>query len=313
MLNDTKDPLLDMEDDDIGGPVSQEAAHEAQMETNEKYGRNKPTFKVPDAPMIAESCPKCGGDGRYKAPSSLGHQICLKCKGKGVLYFKKPRAERDAAKIKARERKEKKLDAQLVDFEAQHPDLAAWWTGSDFGFAIDLRSKARQYGSLTYGQIEAAKRCIEKYEAAKAAKAAAQVAVAEHVAALPVLDVSHVTNAFERARNAGIKRPKLRLFSSSRPFVFSRAPDAGKNAGAIYVKAEDGLYLGKVTGGKFFKSYDCSTDAETEVIKVCSDPAQAAVAYGKKFGLCSVCGRELSDPVSIERGIGPICADRMFG
>jgi hypothetical protein len=35
------------------------------------------------------------------------------------------------------------------------------------------------------------------------------------------------------------------------------------------------------------------------------------VAYGKKFGRCAVCMRELSDPESIERGIGPVCAERM--
>jgi hypothetical protein len=36
------------------------------------------------------------------------------------------------------------------------------------------------------------------------------------------------------------------------------------------------------------------------------------VAYGRATGSCSCCGRELTDPVSIEAGIGPICAGR-FG
>jgi hypothetical protein len=38
-------------------------------------------------------------------------------------------------------------------------------------------------------------------------------------------------------------------------------------------------------------------------------PGEAAVKWGKMTGRCSCCGRTLSDPVSIERGIGPICAE----
>jgi hypothetical protein len=32
---------------------------------------------------------------------------------------------------------------------------------------------------------------------------------------------------------------------------------------------------------------------------------------GHEFGICCVCGAELSDPVSVERGIGPICVQRI--
>lgn len=37
------------------------------------------------------------------------------------------------------------------------------------------------------------------------------------------------------------------------------------------------------------------------------DPEAAAVRHGKASGRCSICSRDLTDPVSIERGIGPIC------
>lgn len=36
-----------------------------------------------------------------------------------------------------------------------------------------------------------------------------------------------------------------------------------------------------------------------------------AVSYGKKFGACMICGRTLTNPVSIEAGIGPICSGRL--
>ena len=41
-----------------------------------------------------------------------------------------------------------------------------------------------------------------------------------------------------------------------------------------------------------------------------SDPLAAAQKYGKLSGRCCSCGRDLTDPESIERGIGPICAEK---
>lgn len=42
------------------------------------------------------------------------------------------------------------------------------------------------------------------------------------------------------------------------------------------------------------------------------DPKAAAVRYSREFTECAVCGSPLSDPVSREQGLGPICAKR-FG
>ena len=40
------------------------------------------------------------------------------------------------------------------------------------------------------------------------------------------------------------------------------------------------------------------------------DPEAAAARHGRASGRCSVCSRDLTDPESIERGIGPICATK---
>jgi hypothetical protein len=40
------------------------------------------------------------------------------------------------------------------------------------------------------------------------------------------------------------------------------------------------------------------------------DPLGAAMKYGKLAGRCCSCGRDLTDPESIERGIGPVCATK---
>jgi hypothetical protein len=39
-----------------------------------------------------------------------------------------------------------------------------------------------------------------------------------------------------------------------------------------------------------------------------ADPLAASIAYGRRTGQCSICGRLLENAESIERGIGPICA-----
>jgi hypothetical protein len=136
--------------------------------------------------------------------------------------------------------------------------------------------------------------------AERAAEKAARIETA------PVVIVEAIEVAFNNAKQAGVKRPKLRLDT----FVFSPAAETSANAGAIYIKnKEDGLYLGKVMGGRLFTSRECTTEAAERIVAVSSDPAQAAIAYGKKFGACSICGRGLTDADSIARGIGPICAE----
>jgi hypothetical protein len=121
------------------------------------------------------------------------------------------------------------------------------------------------------------------------------------------VDVSKIAEAFAKAFSNGVKRPKLRLGA----FVFSRAPDTGRNAGSIYVKKGD-MYLGKITNGEFFPVRDCDTATTAEVIEVASKPGDSAKAFGFRTGTCSCCGRTLTNKESIDLGIGPICAER-FG
>lgn len=119
------------------------------------------------------------------------------------------------------------------------------------------------------------------------------------------VDVSKIEVSFAAAMQNGIKRPKLRLGS----FMFSRAPDTGKNAGSIYVK-EGEAYLGKITGGEFLPTRECGDERKANVVTVAADPAGAAKAYGMRTGSCSCCGRALTNGASIDLGIGPICAEK---
>jgi hypothetical protein len=40
------------------------------------------------------------------------------------------------------------------------------------------------------------------------------------------------------------------------------------------------------------------------------DPAMFSILFGLKVGACGICGSPLTDPDSIARGIGPICAQK---
>lgn len=258
------------------------------------------------AEMHDEICKKCGGSGFYRAPSSYGRQ-CFACNGKGVKRFKTSAEQRAKARESARARKQATLASNLEKFEQAHPDIAAWWKDSQFEFAISLRMSVIKYGDLTERQIGAARSCIAKLAASKAEKKAAK-------ANAPVVDISSIKTSLERAKSNGIKRPKILLAGADTQLVFSLAADNSRNPGAVYVKTKEyGAYIGKIDGGKFHKGRDCSPALEAGVIEVCADPAQAAIAYGKRYGVCSCCGRELSNPESIERGIGPICAGKYFG
>ena len=162
----------------------------------------------------------------------------------------------------------------------------------------------RKYGSLTEKQQAAVTR-LRIADAERQAKFAAERAARE--ANAQAVDVSRIELAFESARDKGIQRPKTYLGA----FKFSAAPSTGKNAGAIYVTdTQNDEYLGKVSGGRFLAVKACSGAQEIEILAVLADPKEAAVAFGRRTGRCSCCGRELTNHASIDLGIGPICAEK---
>lgn len=191
----------------------------------------------------------------------------------------------------------------LQAVETEFPQIAAWWTGSTFEFAVSLRAFAEKRGYLTEGQITAALKCVAKFNAAKEGRAAA-------IASAPVVNVSRVMESLTKAKQT-LLNPKMRLLGGENAFEFSLAPAYGKNAGAVYVKQGE-IYLGKIADGRFQKSRDCTDALEKDVLTACADPEAAAVAYGQRFGNCSCCGRLLTNPESIELGIGPICREKFF-
>ena len=187
--------------------------------------------------------------------------------------------------------------ANMSNFNEQNPgliealkELTSW-----NGFASSLVEQFNKRGSLSDKQTGAAIAMLMKVKANKSARAEA-----------PSVDLSNIVAIFDKAHEA-IKTPKFRF----EDLVISRAPDAGANAGALYVKV-DGEYMGKVKEGKFFGIRFTPEDTLSKLKQIAESPLSAAVAYGRRTGACACCGRELTVHASIERGIGPICAER-FG
>ena len=117
-------------------------------------------------------------------------------------------------------------------------------------------------------------------------------------------------NAFEAAKGKGAKRLTLRFEGVN--------VKPNRDLTALWVtsqtESEEGnyglqpKYLGKVTRTSIDSKFS-DTVRET-ILGASRDPLTAAIRYGKVSGSCSCCGRELTDPQSIEAGIGPICAKK---
>jgi hypothetical protein len=229
---------------------------------------------------------------------------CFACDGVGSKAFKTSSETRAKARASKAANETKKHDALLAAFNAEHPGVRDWLVerAPRWDFAASLLSGLDKFGSLTDNQLRTVNSMMLK-DAMRAAEGAKREVEA------PAADVSKIEQAFEKARNRGVRVPKVRLGT----FKFKPAPAAGNNPGAVYVTSTDeGAYLGKVLNGRFLKSRECDDATAADVIKAAADPLAAAIAYGKQFGECAICARELTDPVSIERGIGPICAGK-FG
>jgi len=185
----------------------------------------------------------------------------------------------------------------MSDFNKDNPgliealkELTSWNS-----FAASLVEQYNKRGSLSEKQVGAAVAMLMKIAARKTERDNA-----------PELDLSNIISMFSKAHEA-IKTPKFRY----EDLVISRASDNGANAGALYVKV-DGEYAGKVKEGKWFGIRTAPEGIINKLQEIAANPLESAVAYGRKTGNCACCGRELTRHDSIERGIGPICAER-FG
>lgn len=127
----------------------------------------------------------------------------------------------------------------------------------------------------------------------------------------PSYSFEGIINAIESAKDRGLKRITMR-FSD---FIVKPSKYAGK----MYIFSHDkeinqwgglsNIYLGWITTSSTNLG---DVDLIKAVQSAAANPLAAAKMYGQNTGSCSCCGRQLTNALSIELGIGPICREK-FG
>lgn len=236
----------------------------------------------------------------------VGSDCVMKTQSQTMRGFK------EAKRGFERQQREALKARKATEWAEENPEATAWieQNRASFAFAESLYYALQQYGSLTDGQLNAIESCKRK---SAERQAAYQTERTQREERAEVVDLSKVEAAFARAKSTGLQWPRLRLGK----YNLKPAGERSANPGAIYVTARpseeaDGSYLGKVIGGKFSPSRECTPDMQKDLMVMMADPAKAAVTFGRLTGHCAICGRLLEKGESVERGIGPICAER-FG
>ena len=174
-----------------------------------------------------------------------------------------------------------------------------------------FRVSTKQQGASGLG-LEGQRAAVERCIAREVAKATARAERNEQAPQADTAGIDRLKAAFDTAARyiaeKGLvrKNPKITIGG----LTISPAKENSKNPGALYVK-ESGAYLGKIAGGRFFASRECSQEQQTQVLKFVADPAEAAKVYGQDTGTCCICNAELKSEWR-HKGIGPVCAEK-FG
>lgn len=255
-----------------------------------KKNADRPTFP----------CQSCGGSGQYTG--TRVHQPkseCFSCGGRGFFYSS--HADRMKKKAQTDARKRSKLETSQEVFNSENPGLVDWMRANLWSdFIRQMLTAYSEHGGLTEGQL----RAILSTRAKQAAKRAEKQAEIENKSA--TVDLSPIHAMFDKARANGLSKLAYRADG----LILKPAKSTSKNAGAIYVTDEDGEYLGKVMGVKFIATNASRPEDAATLLRIAENPAEVAKAYGIRTGICSCCGRELTDPSSIAAGIGPVCATK---
>jgi hypothetical protein len=121
-----------------------------------------------------------------------------------------------------------------------------------------------------------------------------------------------VEDFFDGARLAGLQEPTLYFNGFT---LKGRRKGAMKGSVCIYKKGH--LLGGKLRNGRFWATpsgiktdFSAVGSAVKTLLTLGTDVSGIVRSQGKETGVCVCCGRELTDPKSIEAGIGPVCAKK---
>ena len=135
-----------------------------------------------------------------------------------------------------------------------------------------------------------------------------------------------VVSLMTRIVASGNQFPRVRLDLDGTPLVLTVAGAKSRTPGAVNLtdggRYPNNTYFGAITPEGAFKPARAAAQLDPAIkamlwgtlTRIRDGEAEAVFAEaGKRLGKCCMCGRDLSDQESVERGIGPICAERAFG
>lgn len=241
-----------------------------------------PVVEAPAAAPVepkGEPCGKCKGSGKFIGYTGRVVGNCFGCGGKGFLSLST--AEVEAAR-----------EYEADQWAADHAEVVQWLRDAapTFDFAASLLESLNKWGKLTDGQLAAAERCAAR-DMQRGKTSAQPKAVGNAFAAKNLHEVMQ--------RHTTFRADRLRLSRRNQDQL-------------VWIKFGEDL-VGKIDNGLvvLFKAADPNRDAIVALIREFdANPIGAAMKYGKLSGTCCSCGRDLTDPESIELGIGPVCRGR---
>lgn len=290
-MNFGNDPFADLNSDLDGGvnaPLSNLATAALPRYASPKTGVS-----------YVEACAQCGGSGLWHGAFSSYGRRCFACNGTGKISFRtspeaRAKARQKAAdtKLRVEQDRQSAINAKLQAWIEANADVNEWLEANAqrFEFAGSLHDSLRRWGSLTEGQMAAARRCMERAEARKA-EHAAQQAHPQNNALKALWEVLQRHNRFYAGEMTMSRRPNDQL-------VWIKHRDAEKVIG----KLDNGVLTLWNRPGVDLNA------VRAQLQQFEANPLAEAQRLGKLTGRCCSCGRELTDPASIEAGIGPICA-----
>lgn len=240
-------------------------------------------------------CGQCGGTGLYSGVRVHQEKTnCFACRGKG--FFKTdPRKLEKARQQRAKKKQDAIESAQELNAATPVFDQVFAMAGWN-DLAASLAEQHNSGRAWSEKQVLAIQGMVARMEERRAQKAAEA----------PSVDLSSIVAMFDHAKTSGYKRPVYR----AEGIKISLAPESSANAGALYVKTDEGDYIGKVADGKFYGTREATDEHKQALAVIAANPGEAAIKYGRQTGSCACCGRPLSNKQSVEIGIGPICKDR---
>lgn len=255
-------------------------------------------------------CPQCGGTGLWNGGriNRHGNAKCNTCMGSGTVKtdprkLQEQRIKR-AEKKTAQQEAARNANVAAIGAEAlEELGQAAGW--SDFARSLmEQHFSGKQWSDK---QVHCILSMVTKIADNRAKREQARQEEQVEVDLQPIRDM------FETAVANGYQKPIYR----AEGLIINRAPMHGRNPGALYVKNESDVYGGKVIETTFQPSQDGKASdfvergtAADALKAIAKDPLAAAVRYGQRTGKCACCGRKLTNKLSIDLGIGPICREK---